>query len=655
MAKPYTLKDSLAAFNEYTAHLEPSKRELAILEQGRFLNGDFETVLHEKQSEIISNVLNSTIREHVVLCARQFGKSFGGVCLALKVCAMNPGTTVYIVGPLIKQTMRIFRKEIRFLKKKYGFHESFYRPMPDQIGPGYELFNGSDLFIAGFSNNSNPDDMRGDNASLIIIEETRNFNPDDYKRVVVSVFNPMLTHSKNGKIVHLTTPPDDVNHPFVTDTIPLAKKNGTFYSYTIDDNPLLSEKRKQEEIEVHGGRFSEECRRELFCEIVRNQERVIIGSFKSGEHVIPIEKPVSSRFLVCGDYGGSRDKTAMLILNYDPKTGEVVFCDERIFNPGTPSSDIVYQTTTMEKQWGLIDPVRYIDMPEQTRIDLLNDYSFKTRAPDKHQRDVHISNLNDAFKDGNAKVSSKCKLLTETLESGRWNSRKTDAERSKKYGHADAIFAATYGYRMRKNALDAVNKHTIDESYDSVVECESVYIGIGWGDENHHPFVIAINERLELVHSSRIVSESHYEFLQILQKLTRDYINSHLSVSFDEEKTSPELVFCAEGMLRFNKNHSLTTYSLSKKDTAKLIFSLSEQNLKGLSKTNDLEVLFANIPHSVERNSLLEAVLQAYRGFDFSKLYSSIEGLLERSKEEDMEAKLYGDGKLFTFDNEVYR
>lgn len=654
MAKPYSLKESLAAFNEYTAFLEPGKRELAILEQGRFLNGDFEAVLHEKQNEIITNVLNSTIREHVVLCARQFGKSFGGVCLALKVCAMNPGTTVYIVGPQIKQTMRIFRKEIRFLKKKYGFHESFYRPMPDQIGPGYEIFNGSDLYIAGFGNNSNPDDMRGDNASLIIIEETRNFNPDDYKRVVVSVFNPMLTHSKNGKIVHMTTPPDDVNHPFVTDTIPLAKKNGTFYSYNINDNPLLSEKRKQEEIEVHGGRFSEECRRELFCEIVRNQERVIIGSFKSGEHVIPIEKPVSSRFLVCGDYGGSRDKTAMLILNYDPKSGEVVFCDERIFNPGTPSADIVYETTTMERQWGLNDPVRYIDMPEQTRIDLLNDYSFKTRAPDKHNRDVHIGNLNDAFRDGNAMVSAKCKLLTETLESGRWNSRKTDAERSKKYGHADAIFAATYGFRMRKNALDAVNKHTIDESYDCASVCESIYIGIGWGDENNQTIVAAINESLELVHLSRIVSDSHYEFLQVLQKLSRDYKKRSLSVSFNEEMTSPELIFCAEGMLRFNKKHSLNTYSLSKKNAGKLIFSLSEQNLEGLSKTNELEVMFSNFPHSVERSSLLEAFLQAYRGFDFSKKYSTMQRFLERQNEESEESKLYGDGLLFTID-EVYK
>ena len=648
MAKPYTLKDSLTAFQEYTSYLEPNKRELAILQQDRFLKGDFEAVLHEKQSEIITKVLSSTIREHVVLCARQFGKSFGGVCMALKVCAMNPGTTVYIVGPLIKQTMRIFRKEIRFLKKKYGFHESFFRPMPDQIGPGYEIFNGSDLYIAGFGNNSNPDDMRGDNASLIIIEETRNFNPDDYKRVVVSVLNPMLTHSKNGKIVHMTTPPDDVNHPFVTDTIPLAKKNGTFYSYTIEDNPLLSQKRIQEEIEVHGGRFSEECRRELFCEIVRNQERVIIGSFKSGEHVVPIEKPISSRFLVCGDYGGSRDKTAMLILNYDPKTDEVVFCDERIFNPGTPSAEIIYETTTMEKQWGLIDPVRYVDMPEQTRIDLLNDYSFKTRAPDKHQRDVHIRNLDDAFDNGKAKVAAKCLLLSETLESGRWNSRKTDAERSKKYGHADAIFAATYGYRMRKNSLDAISKHTVDESFNLISKCEKVFVGIGWGDESNQTIVIAINEKLELVHLSRVVSDSHYEFLQVLQKLTRDYKNSELTVCFDDEKTSPELVYCTEGMLRFNKKHSLNTHEINKKYAGKLIFSLSEQKLEGLTKTKDLELMLSNFPHSVERSSLLEASLQAYRCFDFSKMYSAMDSMLARKNEESEEARLYGDNKIFS-------
>ena len=650
MPKPYTQKDSIDAFNEYTMLLKPKEREIAIHKQTRFLKGDFEQVLHEKQKEIIRKVLNSTIREHVVLCARQFGKSFGGVCMALQVCAMNPGTTVYIVGPLIKQTMRIFRKEIRFLKKKYGFHESFFRQMPDQIGPGYEIFNGSDLYIAGFGNNSNPDDMRGDNASLIIIEETRNFNPDDYKRIVVSVFNPMLTHSKNGKIVHMTTPPDDVNHPFVTDTIPLAKKNGTFYSYTIEDNPLLSQKRIQEEIEVHGGRFSEECRRELFCEIVRNQDRVIIGSFNSGEHVIPIEKPVSSRFLVCGDYGGSRDKTAMLILNYDPKTDEVVFCDERIFNAGTPSSEIIYETTTMEKRWGLIDPVRYVDMPEQTRIDLLNDYSFKTRAPDKAQRDVHIRNLDDAFDDGRAKVAAKCKLLSETLESGRWNSRKTDAERSKIYGHADAIFAATYGFRMRKYALDAINKNTIDEDYDLKIKSEKVYIGIGWSDESNQTVVIAINDNLELIHLSRIVSESHYEFLQVLQKLTRRYKNTELIASFDDEKTSPEMAFCSESMLSHNKKHSLNTLNIDKRYAGKLIFSLSEQNLEALSKTNELEVMLSKFPHSVERSSLLEALLQAYRCFDFSKMYDSMRSMIARTNEEDKEAILYGDNKIFTVD-----
>ena len=61
----------------------------------------------------------------VMLCARQFGKSYLGALLAMEDCLRYPDSTVLIVGPTIKQTIDIVYQGVR--KIQFDAPEGFVR------------------------------------------------------------------------------------------------------------------------------------------------------------------------------------------------------------------------------------------------------------------------------------------------------------------------------------------------------------------------------------------------------------------------------------------------------------------------------------------------------------------------------------------------
>ena len=69
--------------------------------------GDLSWKLHLNQKIIYEQLREIDAREAVVTCARRFGKSYMAVVMAIEDCLQNPGITVRIIGPEIKQTANI--------------------------------------------------------------------------------------------------------------------------------------------------------------------------------------------------------------------------------------------------------------------------------------------------------------------------------------------------------------------------------------------------------------------------------------------------------------------------------------------------------------------------------------------------------------------
>jgi hypothetical protein len=289
--------------------------------------------------------------------------------------------------------------------------------------------------LAGFDTAA--ESIRGLRANSIYLEESGSSDPETFDYVVKSVLYPTLMHSR-GKIIHLTTPALTIDHPLHTQTIPSTSTNGAFFRYTIRDNPLLTDEIVAAEIDSLGGYDSAHTKRELFCEIVKDDNIIVVPQFDDHKHVRDLSLPDDAYYWVAGDVGGVRDKTVFLLMAYDYAIDKVYVVREMVADTQTATSEIVKRALEMECGRTLS---RFIDAPGQLFIDLASTYNYPCFPPEKLEFEHNIHRLQTAFWKDQVFVHPSCKLLITTLRSGQLNKQRTDFSRTKDMGHCDALAA----------------------------------------------------------------------------------------------------------------------------------------------------------------------------------------------------------------------
>lgn len=374
----------------------------------------------------------------VILCARQFGKSHLGVLMALEDAIRHPGKCVLVVGPTYKQAVEIVSPRLKEIARDAP--EGLIRRSKSE---GKWLVGESEIVIGGFDQNSSS--QRGKTVQSIYIEEIVDSNPDKYLDSMRSDLGPALTHSKGGKMVFLTTLPKIPSHPFVMQTIPQARLNNAFYSYTIDDNQALSREQYEACVRRSGGRDSVDFRREYLNELIRDEQTSICPPFDRTRHVRrEMHEPPEGHWSVVIDWGGVRDKTVALIVVHDFERDKLLVWAEAAFDANTPTSAIVAALRPLEVRFRVRD--RIADCPGQLSVDLAGmDYGI--RVPVKADWSAGMNALQVAFSTDSIEIHDSCKLLIETLESGQYNRQRTDFERTQALGHCDAAAALLYAWR----------------------------------------------------------------------------------------------------------------------------------------------------------------------------------------------------------------
>lgn len=409
----------------------------------RWHSGRLYWKLHRGQRPIYKILRNMDTRKRVVLCSRRFGKSFLGVVMALEDCLSPPyDEPVRIIGPEVKQTVDIIEPILN--KISIDAPEGLIK----RIKSEYRWQVGKSLLILGGFDSKNIERHRGQPSKSIYVEEAGSSNPVDYEYGMKEVLLPQLLHSE-GPMTFLTTPPDDTLHPFVTDTITEAKINKAYFKQTIYDNPLLTEEQIDRAISDSGGIDSAAFRREYLCEIFRDESLVIIPQFDKHYHVCPLKAPEHATWILGGDFGGVRDKTAFVLAYWDFERAKMCVVGERVYDPGTPTSKIIDGVRELEKLHELkSEPLRYIDMPGQVQVDINEAHQFYAAMPIKDDFDAAINQLALAFGQNKILVDPSCDFLIASLESGRFNKNRTDFMRSDALGHCDGIAALMYTWRM---------------------------------------------------------------------------------------------------------------------------------------------------------------------------------------------------------------
>lgn len=381
--------------------------------------------------------LPSNVDEAVVLCARQFGKSTMGVILALEDCLRYDDVCILVIGPTLKQTREIVAPRLRRIAADAP--TGLIRPSKSE---GKWYIGTSELVIGGMDINSSS--QRGKTVQTCYIEEIVESKPDDYLEALRSDIGPALTHSKNGKIIYLTTLPKIPDHPFITETMARAELNGSLYIYTIDDNKALTPSQYEACVRRAGGRNTDDFKREYLCQIIRDRSIVIVPDFDKSVHVEDFTIPNPMNYEVYTDWGGVRDMTVSLLMGYDFLRGCDLVLDEMWWPHNTSTEQIVKD---LRQKWGDYLSTHYVDAPGQIRVDLTDTHKMEVRYPNKDDWESNINHLAVRFAQRKVRIHPKCRLTIQTCQSGTFNKNRTDFERTHTLGHMDAIAAMMYGIR----------------------------------------------------------------------------------------------------------------------------------------------------------------------------------------------------------------
>jgi Terminase large subunit, T4likevirus-type, N-terminal len=408
--------------------------------------------------------LSDKVTLSVILCARQFGKTFLGVIMAIEDCLRNENKSVLIVGPTIKQCRAIITPKIREICRTAP--PGLVRPSKSE---GKWYIGSSDLILGGFDQKRSSD--RGKTLQTIYIEEVVDSNPDEYLESTRSDLSPALTHSKGGKMIYLTSLPKFPDHPFITHTIPDARMSGAFHSYTIDDNKMLSQEQYDRCVKNSGGVDSIEFRREFLNEIVRDPTVVVIPIFDPKTHVGEITEPDTAFWQLTADWGGVRDLTCLSVHYYAWNLDLDVFVDELVYDVNTPTPRIVEGIRSLLRRWDLRDEHGQrsykqfvVDAHGQTRIDL-NDSGFQIVYPDKKDWVGNVRHMGSRFASNKVLIHPRCKFLIENCSSGTFNKQKSDFERTNALGHCDGL--ANIMYALKSRVTDPPFKQVQNIRYQS--------------------------------------------------------------------------------------------------------------------------------------------------------------------------------------------
>lgn len=401
------------------------------------------------------NDTDPTHVSHVVNCARQFGKSFTEMTVAVEFCIRFPKSTVLFVAPLKSQAKEIVNGGTYF--RIFETCPSDLRPSVD--GDTFVFPNGSRIRLGG-TDSRNYENLRGGAAHLLILDEAGFMaNLDDG---VIPALQPMLD-STNGKTIYSSTPPPTLDHPYV-EIYRHHRDIEHISSFTIFDNISKSEKDLLKVFTETGStpeKYSTRFRREYMCEFV-TEDTVIIARDWDEQYIaeiVPDEYRQYWHNYISMD-PGVVDMTAVLFGYYNHNESQLVIEDEFYINGPELNTKLLSDMIKEHRDnlWGVIPVYRMI--ADNNNLHLIQDLgklyglpfqgTTKTRLETKgNQSEGMVNKLNTWFREGRIIIHPRCEMLIGSLRYGTWKQvgETRQFASSKKYGHFDALAALIYMVR----------------------------------------------------------------------------------------------------------------------------------------------------------------------------------------------------------------
>ncbi len=437
-------------------------RERAKKVREAWLLGRLKWKLKPEQRELYEGIVRPEI--HLVYgdWTRRGGKSYSAV--------------VYCIEQAIrfKQTIKFgtaFKTDLeRFIIPTFNkIIEDCPEDLRPKWSPSKKIFTfkrGSIIELVGLD--KNPDGLRGNDVSIIVIDEAGFVAKLEY--IYRSVIIPATARQKKIKIIIISTPSRDGKLHFCYQLLQKAKiqNNGFYHKKTIDELSDIDEEEKERLFFEVGGRESENVKREFYCEWIVPPGLAICPTFDAERHVQAFAKlPEFANWIFSGDLGGVKDHYAGYSMAFDHDTGLIHVWNEVFLPPWTPSSVIVKRFKEIEEE----NVNRFIDTAGQTKVDFVAEHEYPITTPTKTEFHSTLTFLRNQIFQNRVLIHPQCKMLIQTLEGGLLTESRSDFQRSEVLGHCDAAMALVYGLRHIDTSTD--NRPQLSKTNAIVFEDQS--------------------------------------------------------------------------------------------------------------------------------------------------------------------------------------
>jgi PBSX family phage terminase large subunit len=420
--------------------------------------------------KVIRDFIRNDKRDIItILASRRQGKSYDITLQAVELCQTTPDAIVKYICPRLKMVKTIVMPNIKHILKDCPLD---MQPEWKENDKMYIFPNGSQIQFAGTDNGSH-ENLRGGAAHLCIVDEAGFCDHLEY--VVNSVLAP-TTDTTGGKVVLISTPSKTSQHDFIIKFVKPAEAAGTLLKLTIYDNPTMTnDKIRQIASRYPSGMDDPQFKREYLCEIVSDEDAIVIPEFSKNKKELVTEWPRPRFFdsYTSGDVG-FKDLTVYLFAYWDFMKATLVIEDELVMNGPSMTTERLAEEIRKHERDNFHDtdgnplPI-YLRVMDNNLImvnDLARLHNLNFIATAKDDKEAQINQVRMMFANGQIVIHPRCKHLIYHLENAMWDKNHKSFTRlpdtpdfSIKGGHADAVDALIY---LVRNLVRSKNPYPAD-------------------------------------------------------------------------------------------------------------------------------------------------------------------------------------------------
>lgn len=395
-------------------------------------------------------------------CARQFGKSVWAVTKCVEKAHSKRRAKIRYATAFLSDLEQFIIPAFEFVLADCPAHLA---PRFVQQKSEFRFPNGSVIKLVGLDRK--PNGLRGNKLDLVVLDEAGFMARLLY--LYRSVLIPATTHVPDAKIIVISTQPESPDHDFCTliDTTsdPTSPNYGSYVKLDIYQNPLLTPERIEQIAKDCGGKDSTDFRREYLCERILDEERAIVPDWKPE---FLVERPATKydsyyHRYIWMDVGVKVDKTVILFAFFDYRQQHVFVEDEIVIKSSRVTTKVIAKAIKEKLEERPEYKNAYRRIADNSHPLLLNDLAADEdvyfSATEKDRLHEMVVELKDWVRGGRFLVHPRCKFLGGSMSTGIWNKRRDDFERSKVYGHYDALAASVYGVKNIDQQTNPIPSH----------------------------------------------------------------------------------------------------------------------------------------------------------------------------------------------------